>query len=796
MYLWKIFLSQPELLTEKLTQAGLELESIQNFAKPFHKVVVAKILSVEKHPNADRLTLCQVSTGKKTYSIVCGAKNHKEGDKVALALEDALLPGDFKIKKTKVRGEISEGMLVSAFELGLESKNDKQAGILILDSKAKVGENFASHYDLDDVVIDLNVTPNRADVLSHLGLAREVSCLFDRKFTKLEKNLKTDQNLSVQKKIKVEVQDSEKCPRYAGRYIKGVAIQDSPPWLKKYLKSLGLKSINNVVDITNYILWDRGQPLHAFDADKVSNIVVGPSKKGEQFASLDDEILTLTGGELTIRDNKKVLALAGIIGGKDSGISNKTKNVFLEAAYFSPKEVRKTARQFGLQTDSSYRFSRGIDQISVLESLDLACAMIQELAGGVVSFDCYDFYTEDKRAKKIHIHLQDLKDRLGYKVSEPAFLKWMEQLKCKVEKNKIESFIVIPPPFRNDLKIKEDLIEEFARLEGYHHIPEATPVKASHIKKWDPSFICQQNLQSFMRNKGCYQVINYSFSDPSFYEEFLNSHKDLKSLALPAIQSFFIKNPISQNLSMMKNFLTPDLVKNIDYNLRHGNKSGLIFEVSPVFYKDDKNYKQNWHLALARWGKASYLWESKTPQNIFYIKSLMTSFLKYNSYKSFHWKPVSTSVPFVHPKQVLILELHKNPIGYLASLHPFFKSKYKIKSDIVLAEFNLEKLWSCLPKKLNFKKPSSFLSLEKDLTFEIPLEVPAEEVQKEIKKTLGSVCDKVDIIDIFEKEQTRFVSFRFYLTPENQAWQDKDLQDFQNKVIDQIQRRFSISLKK
>lgn len=813
------FLSHPEPLTEKLTQAGLELESIENLSKQLDKVVVAKILSVEKHPNADRLTLCKVSTGEKTFSIVCGAKNHKEGDKVALALDGAVLPQDFKIKKTKVRGQESEGMLASASELGLETQQNKDAGILILDSKAKVGESFASHYGLDDVIIDLNVTPNRADVLSHIGLAREVSCLFGREFSTVERKLKTDKNISTHKKVRVQVQDSKRCPRYSGRYIEGVTIQDSPEWLKKRLKSIGLKSINNIVDVTNYILWDRGQPLHAFDADKISNIIVGSSQKGETFVSLDDEKLTLTGQELVIRDDQQVLALAGVIGGKDSGISLKTKNVFIEAAYFRPEEVRKSSRKFGIQTDSSYRFSRGTDSSSVVESLDLACALIQELAGGVASADHYDFYTEDNKTKPISITLEDLSQRLGYEVSKEAFVKWMKQLKLEIKTDDKDVFEITPPSFRNDLHIKEDLIEEFARLEGYDHIPDSKPPRAPKIQAWDSTFERQQELQSFMKNKGCYQVINYSFSDPNFYNEFLNSHEDLKSLALPAIEAFSVQNPISKNLSLMKNFLSPDLVKNVHYNLRHGNKWGRIFEVSPVFYKeseerkdsenskehkdnkDSKNnktkqeYKQHWHLALAQWGSASHLWESKSSQNIFYIKSLMESFLKQQSYNGFQWKQVSISVPFVHPQQVLILEIHKKPIGYLASLHPSFQAKHKIKSDVVLAEFNLSELWNLPQKKLKFKKPSSFLSVEKDLTFEIPQDVQAGEVQKEIKKALGSACDKVDVIDLFEKEKMRFISFRLYLTPEKQAWLDEDLQEFQNTVIEHIKNKFSISLK-
>lgn len=801
------FLSQPESLCEALTRTGLEVESIENLSKQFQNVVVAKLLSVEKHSNADRLTLCKVSTGTQDYSIVCGAKNHKVGDKVVLALDGAVLPGDFKIKKTKVRGEVSEGMLASAYELGLEAK-DESAGILILNPDTKVGINFASHYGMDDVIIDINVTPNRADCLSHLGLAREVSCLFDRSFNKKQTHFnafgknKTNINdksnnkkLSVKNKIKVEVLDTHACPRYSGRYIEGVTIKPSPSWLKDKLKSVGLKSINNVVDITNYVLWDRGQPLHAFDADKINAIIIGKSKKNEKLLTLDDSTITLTGKELTIRDNHKALALAGVIGGQDSAISSKTKNIFLESAYFRPEEVRRLSRQFGIQTDSSYRFSRGIDIETVTEALDFACALIQEVAGGTVSEDCYDFYNSEKKDRKILITLKDLTSRLGYEIKSSQFLKWMEQLKCKITKLENSCFEVVPPSFRSDLEIKEDLIEEFARLEGYDHIPDVAPPRAKTFKPWDLDFTRQQTLQSIIRDKGWYQVINYGFCDEEIYKTFLNSKEDLKSLGLPAVDYFSVQNPISNNLSIMKNFLTPDVFKNVHHNLRHGTKWGKIFEISPVFFKEGDEYKQNFHLCLSQWGKPAVIRQDQKLQNIFYIKSVIESCLNRLSYKNFEWKQVSIAVPFLHPKQVLILEVHKQVIGYLGTLHPHFQSKYKIQKDVALAEFNLSRLWATPKKTLKLKNISSFLTVEKDLTFVVPPHVPASKIQEEIKKILGSICERVDIFDLYEKEGERAISFRLYLTPESSAWTDENLQEFQNKVIAHLQNKLSINLK-
>ena len=784
-------LKDSQHLSEVLTASGLEVESVQDFSQMFKNIIVAQIQSVKKHPNADRLTLCQVSTGQKTYSIVCGAKNHKAGDKVALALEGAQLPGGLTIKKSRIRGEESEGMLASAEELGLDKQED---GILILPPKTSLGMDFATYYG-QDITLDVNVMPNRSDCLSHLGLAREVSALLGLSFVKKKKSLVSDNKIKTKEKIKVEVQDKESCPRYTGRFIEGVKVEESPAWLKERLKSIGLKSINNVVDVTNYVLWDRGQPLHAFDADKVNSIFVQKSVQGEKFVALDESTLTLTGQELTIRDQKRVLALAGVIGGKDSGISFETKNIFLESAYFRPEDVRRTSRRFGLQTDSSYRFSRGIDMETVKESLDFACALIQEVAGGKVSGDCYDFYSKPKKLKPISISLADLNDRLGYLVKEKTFLKWMKRLQCEVKK-KGKKFEVLSPSFRKDLTIKEDLIEEFARLEGFDKVPETLPPQpySYHIKRFE--FFYWQKLQNLIRDQGWNQVINYSFSSPDLYQEFLKDKKDLETLGLKGETYFEVTNPISQNLSIMKNFLTPDIFKNMDYNFRHGNKWGQIFEISPCFYKDKDGYGQNYHLALGRWGFPSNPLEGKKISNVFYVKSLVEVALKRLGCQNFKWKQVKTNLPFLHPQQTLILEAQKRPVGYIGTIHPSFQLKYKMPLDISLGELNLEFLFALARKSLKFKPFSSFLTVEKDLSFVIPLSVPVGDVQKEIQKILGSnLCEQVEVFDIYEKNQERSVSFRMYLVPQKEAFTDKELQNFQNQVIEGVNKKFSISLK-
>ena len=787
------FFSEPEKLAQVLTEKGLEVEEIQNFKSQFKNIIVGEIKDVKKHPQADRLTLCKVFTGKENLSIVCGAKNHKVGDKVALALPGACLPGDFIIKKSRIRGEESAGMLASASELGLEEKSD---GILILPQTTEVGKNIVHYVGFSDIIFDVSVTPNRADCLSHFGLSREISCLFNRKLLKRNtEKLNKTKGLSV-KSLPVKVKNKISCPRYSGRIVKNVTVKESPDWLKKRLQSLGLKSINNVVDVTNYVLMELGQPLHAFDLDKLKSITVDNSIKGETFNALDDSILTLTGEELTIRDENKVLALAGVIGGKDSSIQPRTKTLFLESAYFRPEEVRRSARRFGLQTDSSYRFSRGTDPEIVTFALDRASFLIQQVAGGEVSEDSCDIYPHRVSVSPIKITQTDLETRLGYSVNPSEFVKFMTSLQCMVKTLKNKTFEVLPPSFRVDLSIKEDLIEEFARLKGYEDVPSTLIRGAPQLNLMDSELFYFQKIESIVRNQGWYQTIHYSFMDIDFYKEFLKDTKSLDDLGLGISSSFSLENPISSQLSFMKTLLTPDLFQSVLSNFRKNNKQSQIFEVSPVFQKENKEYKQYFHLGLAHWGDKIDFWnKGKSVPNLFYVKSVVDTLLKQLSLKGFFWKPVSSPPSFLHPKQALSLEVQGKKVGVIGTIHPLFQKKYKISCPIALGEIHLEVLKNCKASSLKVSRISDQVSLERDFSFKIPLNVQVEKVKEAIQKAVGSLCKDVLVFDIYEKGNDRSVSFRAYLTPPSKiSFTDKDLRDIQKKVIEKVTKTFPVSL--
>ncbi|HPI40342.1 MAG TPA: phenylalanine--tRNA ligase subunit beta, partial [Pseudobdellovibrionaceae bacterium] len=533
------FFSEPEKLGEVLTHAGLEVEEIVNRVKDYNQVVVGIVLEKEVHPNADKLSLCRVSVGpNEIHQIICGAQNHKKGDRVVVALPGAVLPGNFAIQKAKIRSIESHGMLCSEKELALAKESE---GILILPPEAPIGESFAKYYGLDDVIFDLKVTPNRADGLSHLGLAREISCLLARSLKIPTSSLKLSAG-KTSDKIQVRLNEPKSCLRYTGRYIKNITVQESPLWLKKRLESLGMNSINNIVDVTNYVLMEMGQPLHAFDADLISghSLNIENVKKDETFITLDGSELHFSGTELGIRDQERTLVLAGVIGGKNSGVSIDTKNIFLECAYFSPDVIRKTSRSFGIETDSSYRFSRGVDPNLIPQVLDRATELILSITEGDALAEIIDLYPEPVVKKSIIISLNTISDRLGYPVDSNSFESFMKGLGCEVIKTKSFEYPetmsfeyqILPPSFRVDLEFEMDLVEEYARLKGYEHIPETLPSMKEAPKFQDKNF---QLIQSFSENWvqwGYQEAINFVFLSEKKENEILGDRKNLASFGL------------------------------------------------------------------------------------------------------------------------------------------------------------------------------------------------------------------------------------------------------------------------
>lgn len=792
------FYQNTQTLADLLTRAGLEVEDIQNKAKDLNNVVIGHITVKDKHPNADKLSLCQVDIGGgKIEQIVCGAQNHKQGDKVIVALPGAVLPGNFAIKKAKVRDVESNGMLCSFKELGLATESD---GIVILPTDAPVGESFAKYGGHDDIIFELKVTPNRADCLSHYGLAREIGCLLNKpvKNPEVQKKFSSE---STKAKIKLSVENSELCPRYCGRFITGVKIGDSPAWLKRRLESIGMNSINNVVDVTNYVMLEMGQPLHAFDANLIGGqtVTIRTAKAGEKFKTLKEQDVTFKGDELVIADSNGAVALAGVIGGMNSGVSEKTTTIFLESANFKAMSVRKSSRQHGIETDSAYRFSRGVDPSQTFEIMDRAVNLILQVAGGEALGDHYDIYPKPVTKAAVAISVQTITDRLGYQADGELFEQYMKGLHCKVEKVKAGEYKITPPLFRFDLERDMDLVEEYARLKGYEHITETLPTFAAEPAKHDEKYTTNQKVSLFLRGEGFDQAFNYAFTSEVEENKWITDYSIFNKLGLTMeAEAVRLRNPLSEDLNVMRRSLVYPMWKNIRENFHAGNSSGKLFEIGSTFAKVDGNYKETRKLIIAAWGEDFGLYSKNYPL-VFKLKSTIESLLQNLQISAYTVAPAGDVPAYLHKGQWASLVCEGKAVGYIGTVHPVILADEKIRVPVAIAEINLDMLLAGQPRPTKFKSVSPFQPVERDFAFVMASEKMVGDLTKEVKKSVGANLQSMTVFDVYEGDKMpagqKSVALRVRLHAHDQALTEAAITEISQKVVTAAQKSVGANLR-
>lgn len=767
-----------------LTRAGLEVEEIHDLAKSLNHVVVGLIKLKDKHPNADKLSLCQVETAPgKIEQIVCGAQNHKTGDKVVVALPGAILPGNFAIKKSKIRDVESNGMLCSYKELGVDKPSD---GIVILDANAPVGESYAEYTGMNDVTFELKVTPNRADCLSHYGLARELGCLLNRPVKKVELQNKFGSQ-KTSDKIKLELQ-SDLCQRYSARYVAGVKIGPSPDWIKQRLESIGMNSINNIVDVTNYVMLELGQPLHAFDADLLAKntIQVRTARSGEKFKTLKEQDIQLNGDELLICDGEKAVALAGVIGGLNSGVNGQTKNILIESANFNAMSVRKSSRTHGIETDSAYRFSRGVDPSQTVDAMDRAALLISQCAGGEVLGGSHDIYPKPIIKKAITTNLKTIADRLGYPIEVPLFEQFMTGLQCRIEKKSSGEYSVIPPLFRFDLEQEMDLVEEYARLNGYEKIQETLPVFHKAPDRHDALYILKNKISFLIQSTGFSQAFNYAFTSQMQEQKFIQDVSVLTAYGLKATDPVVIKNPLSEELNSMRRLAAFSLWKNTVENFHMGNEAGQLFEIGPVFSKTDSGFSETHRLTLSSWGNAFGLYAHEVPQ-VYKIRSTIEKLFTLLGISSYTFKNLNEKMAFLHHGQSAAIIVEGKAVGFLGTVHPQWIQNEKIRVPVALAELNLDLLCQGQPRPSRFKAVSAFQSIDRDFSFVVQADKSMGDFITEVKKSLGAIYKDVCIFDIYQGDKLdknqKSVSVRVTMQSADQDLTDIMIQDNMNKVI-------------
>jgi len=739
------FDATPDELAELLTMLGLEVESMAKIGAGLDNVVVALVEEKRQHPNADKLSVCRVNNGKEVLDVVCGAQNFKQGDTVALAQIGAVLPGDFKIKKSKIRGEESCGMLCSEKELGLA---EESAGIMVLPpSVAPLGTPIFTALGCKDTIFEIGLTPNRSDCLSVIGIARDIAAKLNLKLKYPQCTL-VEGPEKVDSVIGVTVENTELCPRYAARYISGCQIASSPEWLVKRLNDIGIRSINNVVDVTNLIMMESGQPLHAFDCDRLSGnrIVVRTAEDGEQFTTLDNQQRVLNSGDLVICDAERPVALAGVMGGLNSEIESTTTSILLESAFFKPAAIRKTSKRLGLHTESSHRFERGIDIDGVGRALDRAASLIVELAGGVLANGSLDVYPGKSDRGAIMFRPEKANELIGIDLERDVIIDILTRLECRVSQCADGSVAVIPPHYRIDIEREIDLIEEIARLNGYDKIPATMPIARVISDRPTPHQETERRVRDLLVNNGMTEIINFSFTAPDAVGKLLLSDDDPRRIAIK------LANPLVDEQSVMRTTLLPGLLETISKNMNFRSLDLKLFEIRRVYFPSDGEIMPREPLCIVGavtgsrdgdgWSRPS------EPVDFFDAKGIVETVLDVLDVGGVSWVTEKTE-SYYHPGKSCRVFAGREQIGSVGELHPLVQKNFEIEKPVFCFELNFEKLVQLSRNKKTITAPSRFPDSTRDIAMLIPEELAAVKIVECIRAEKSKEIEHVQIFDVY-----------------------------------------------
>lgn len=779
-------------IADCLTNAGLEVDGVELVGGKIDNLVVGKVLEVEKHPDADRLNVTKVDIGDEVLDIVCGATNVRVDLMVAVATVGAKLPNGLKIKKAKVRGMPSFGMLCSASELGLEEESD---GLIELDSDAKIGQRVDEYLKLDDHLIDIDLTPNRGDCLSVQGIARELKVLANGNYQAL--NVQPIA-ASVQDKVVIDLQDSKHCPRYLGRVIKGVNCKVATPiWMQERLRRSGVRPISPVVDITNYVMLELGQPMHAFDLTKLhEKIIVRPSKAGEKITLLDDSQATLDGETLVIADSKVAIAIAGVMGGADSAISDETQDIVLEAAHFTRMSASGKARRYGLHTESSHRFERGVDPQLPPAAMERATELVLQICGGQAGPVCEQASEQGLQAKPaVDIRLKRLKNLLGMPLEAAEVGDILNRIADSVTEESQDddcTWSVTPPSYRFDVEREADLVEEVARVKGYDNIPTAMPRIAPRSIAASEDAIDLRKIKNSFVARDYREAITYSFVD----KELLTLFSDEAPVELA--------NPLADNMAVMRTSLLPGLMNVLQFNANRQHARIRLFETGATYHKGNADQQSGAKFiekqriaGMVSGPSLPSQWGVEKEQNVdfFDLKGDLSAVLALTGYENgITFEQVEHIA--MHPGQVASVikrsdidgETIERTIGVIGRLHPSLEKKFGV-GEVYGFELDLElSLDAMLPK---FKSVSRFPSVKRDISVLVNDHVLVSSILHSVKRSAGSALVKTEIFDLYKgqgiAENEKSVSLSVVLQHADSTMTDEESEKIMGNVLARLE---------
>ena len=781
-------------LINLLTMAGLEVEEAISLGGGLEKVVVAEICSIRKHPNADRLSLVEVKTHQETFSIICGATNIREGQKVPLALVGARLSNGIEIKRSKIRGVPSEGMLCSEIELAL---GQDASGIMILPAHAPLGVDLGEAMGLKDTLLDISITPNRPDCLCVIGVAREIAALTHQK-VKYPTHSLSDRGEEIHQKTSVTVLDQDLCPRYVARMIEEVKIGPSPHWMSDRLEKVGIRSINNVVDVTNYVMMEYGQPLHAFDFELLEEgrIVVRRAKEGEGFVTLDGVKRTLDKEMLMICDGVKPVAIAGVMGGLNSEIKEDTQKVLLESAYFDPAGNRRTSKKLGLETEAAYRFGRGIDYGGCLSAANRAAQLIQELTGGRMLEGVVDAYPVMIKPSPIRLSVKKVHQVLGTEVSAKQVRNYLEDLELEIQEKDEDIILVTPASFRGDLEREIDLIEEVARLDGYERIPITIPKGPPSSEERSKEFFVERKVIDTLIDHGYYEVITYSFTSPDSWDAIGLPLDD------PRRQHLRILNPLTEELSVMRTTLIPGLLETARHNLSRKNSNLKLFELKKVFIPQGGERlprEVKYLVGVAMGFDRDPHWAfSPRPVDFYDIKGCVEDLLEALKIRGLKFHRAE-DIPYLHPGKASRVIFEDEVLGVLGELHPQVLDLYEIHGKSYLFEMDFSKMVQWAGEEKRFQSLPKFPEVYRDISVVVDKTLESERVMETIRTFRQPFVEEVSLFDIYEgppiPEGKKGISYRIRYQANDRTLTDEEVNQYHEKILSRLKEVFSLELR-
>lgn len=789
----------PEELGELITKSGIEVDAIHYIAEQVSDVVVGHVTSCEQHPNADKLKLCQVDIGTETLQIICGAPNVAQGQKVAVAKPGAVLPGDFKIKKVKLRGIESNGMICSLDELGVREEYiaaDHKDGIFVFPTDVEIGQDVVSLLNLDDAILEFDLTPNRSDALSMIGVAYEVAAILDLPIRFPDESVSmTEEETS--KYISVNVENADLVPYYGAAMIKDVTIQDSPLWMQNYLMAAGIRPINNVVDITNYVLLEYGQPLHAFDYDRLQSkeILVRNAVEGEILVTLDDKERKLREDNVVITDGENPIALAGVMGGLSTEVIESTKTILLEFAYFDGLSVRKTVQETGLRSESSTRFEKGVDPQAVKLAGLRACQLLEKYAGGKVLQNPVIFDAFEDVERTVEMEVDTINSRLGTEITTEEIEDILRKLRFEYE---VESgqFTVRIPSRRGDITIFEDMLEEVARIYGYDNLPFTLPANASTPGALSEEQRIKREVNQYLQSVGLMETITYSLTNQTKIKQLI-SPEVVKEELTPVELAM----PMSEDHKYLRLSILPELLHVLSYNRARSQTDLAYYELGSIFInKEEKITKQPKEALRVAGGLTGtwfdHKWEQEHKEVDFYVVKGIVEGLANHLRIPFTF--TQAKLPDMHPGRAATVSIGNQVIGFVGQVHPSLTKELDLKETYVF-DLNMEAILSTYDSTPKYDKISRYPSITRDIALILDTAVFANDVKERMEKKGGSLVKEVEVFDVYTgdnlEEGKKSIAYRLHFQDPNKTLKDSEVEELYKEIVQDLIQTYQASVR-